>query len=144
MSELLEIKESRRGPDRSVRICIDMRAVPAPRQNRGTRWRSDATGERVQEYNNFRATVRDNLEYAMAAAGIGQLRKGPLEFKAEFWFKDKAKLYKGNDLDNLIKAIWDCIKGILITDDCWICREESRKMDGPFDRIVFQVWEFSK
>ena len=163
MSEIISITEneiiqwgsadgSRKRTVRAVRVTFEGIPPAQPRQNRATRHAADGRGNRASRYNDWRATMRDELWYALRENGIERFGKVRLQLKVELWFLSEAERRKC-DLKNQIATIEDCLgrdygkdprypDGILIYDDKWIDRiEETERLIGPHRQIVFEIRE---
>ena len=162
MSEIISITQNeiiqwghvqgKRVKKRTVRVGIDGIPPAQPRQNRKTRYAEDGRGNRAQRYLDWRATMRDELAYAMLEHGIERFGKVRLQLKVELWFLTEAERRKC-DLKNQIATIEDCLgrdygkdprypDGILIYDDKWIDRiEETERLIGPHRQTVFEIRE---
>ena len=140
---------------RAVRVSFEGVPPPAPRQNKYTRYGTGPAAISARRYNDFRATLRDELYHAMLAAGISRFPKVRLSFKVEVWYKTDAEK-EACDWNNVVKTVEDCLghgggpletrvypDGILIWDDKLIdCyHDTSQRLVGPCYRTVFEVRE---
>ena len=140
---------------RQVRVSFEGVPPPAPRQNKYTRYGTGSAAGRAQRYNDFRATLRDELYHAMLRAGITRFPMVRLSFKVEVWYKTEAEK-EACDWNNVVKTVEDCLghgggpletrvypDGILIWDDNLIdCyHDTSQRLVGPCYRTVFEVRE---
>jgi len=115
--------------------------MPYVRQNRRSRWREDSTGMRAQNYNNYKALLRDLLAITMKQQGIQMFPEVPLWVKADFYLKSRKQLFRV-DVDNLLKSCLDCCNSILITDDRWVIDAHCKKRyDNGIEKVIFAIGE---
>lgn len=139
MNEILRMYNR---PDGSVVVEFFVKPVGYVRQNWKSRHRQDRLGERIEAYNDYKATLRDNMFYAMIQQGIKKFPKAPLWMRANFCFYDREEMMsRSNDIDNLIKSVLDSCNRILIPDDRWVIQVEGTKgliMNGS-ERVIFRI-----
>lgn len=128
------------------RILVEfyVKPVGSVRQNRHSRFREDRLGERIEAYNNYKATLRDNMFYAMLQQGIEKFRKVPLCIKVDFYFAHPEEaLSRPSDIDNLLKGVLDSCNGILIPDDRYVISAECKKrcITARVDQVIFAIGE---
>ena len=154
VSELpYQIREWRE-PDGRRHVCLKVNLLVKPyvRQTRTTRWRSDAHGQRAQEYNEAQAAIRDAVTLIMLKKHIEPLKGPKLGFQADFWLLPK-KVFrnvkhtwvddpKKVDLGNLEKGLEDSLQGALYKNDVRIWRRgQGGKHLGEDDWFFVHVWE---
>ena len=123
------------------------------------RARTPASTRRWEEYIALRARG------AMSKAGHRELFTGPLGARMVFVFKrpervktthcvygqdGRVELSAGGaypDLSNLVKAIEDGLQGVVMADDCQICRLEASKVyaaKGEEPGVEVAVWQIER
>lgn len=121
-------------------LQVVLRNVPTPgqpRQNRNTRWGNGRNAERAQEYNAWRAGLRDALVFRfneIGAARLGGMIEATLTYEMRL-----PPNQVGPDLDSLIKSTLDAARGILFGDDRYIASIVAEKWAGPKEECV---WTF--
>lgn len=128
-------------PDGSIVVEFFVKPVGSVRQNWRSRFREDRLGERIEAYNNYKATLRDAMAITMKQQDIKKFPKGPLWAKADFYFTTPEEvLSRPADIDNLLKGVLDSCNGVLIRDDRYIISAECKKRlsDGS-EMVIFAI-----
>lgn len=111
---------------------------PYVRQTRRSRFRQDAAGQRVRDYNDWKGQVQDALTAVAAANRVRPLEKVKIGAKGDFWLMRPLMC----DCDNLVKAALDCCKDILIPDDRYVFRlGPFEKRKGSVGGLYIAFWE---
>jgi Holliday junction resolvase RusA-like endonuclease len=121
------------------------------------------TGHAYDSQKKESAKIKLELESQMTANAFSRLVDRPIEVYVCFHMSKIKKRQKGlevglnskylnwtenqewhivkPDLDNLIKEILDCLKGIAYTDDCLICKLYAEKIRSDVPRTEIEVRE---
>jgi Holliday junction resolvase RusA-like endonuclease len=93
-----------------------------------------------------RAALRDWQTRIIHAAGLAMrlrggsgaaVHSGPVEVWIDFVFAPDRRL---PDRDNLQKGATDAIQGIIIINDCEVVGGECRRLIGPHEGAIVEVW----
>lgn len=130
---------------RRLKMRIDgIVMMPYVRQTYRSRFRRDAFGKRCREYNDQQALIRDALILKMKQVGELSYEKEKLGFSAQFGMSNKTKL-QVSDLDNLTKALKDCLVGCILKDDRYIYKDRDlEKMPSDSDFMLVEIWELKE
>ena len=126
MTTLAALVEVSRRND-TIMLWLSTAVLPAVRMTRSGMWREP----RAMDYNNWQATWKERIRFAMTTGGVEPLPGGvPLFFSCTFQYK---RIPHNCDLDNLVKSALDCCQGVVFMGvDSWVDRIVA-------DRILSQV-----
>ena len=133
----VDIRESERDGRRLVRLTLHRRMMPYVRQTVRSRWGGSRWARRVREYNDWRATVRDEVILAMRLCNVAPFGEVSLGMSVRLLGRRL-----NGDLSNYLKAVEDVLNGVLYPDDRLIVEYgPCSKERADEDRTEVEVWE---
>lgn len=136
---------------RHVWLLLSLRVVPYVRQTRNSRWRDDKVGDRVREYNDSQAAIRDAVSLVLRKEMVQPFGQVSLGMALDVFLCPKRIMGKRMsviddvrraDLGNYEKACEDALQGALFPNDKLIWRRgEGGKHIGKEDYFEVHVWE---
>lgn len=84
--------------------------------------------------------TKDAKKFKEELGWIAKTKKkdyGTNDIKVDIVFKIKD--HRRRDIDNLLKATFDSLKGIIFDDDCQIIRATATKMIGHYNRTIIEI-----